>query len=99
SVASAFNEEGADQMKSLGTLLTVGFLLGSVFVFSLGRLLASQIIKPVSDIIREVKRINASSLDKRLTAAKGTDEISSLAQTFNGMLDRLHTAFQLQKFY
>ncbi len=96
SVASAYDEEGADQMESLRNLLLLGFALGCVFVFGLGRLLAYQIIKPVSDIINEVNRINASNMDKRLTTAKGEDEIAALAQTFNSMLDRLHTAFQLQ---
>lgn len=96
SVASARDDEGAVQMQSLLNLLILAIVLGSAFVFGLGRVLAAQIIKPVSDIIEEVNRISASSLDKRLTTAKGEDEIAALAQTFNSMLDRLHVAFQLQ---
>jgi len=95
-IASAYDEEGADQMRSLLHLLLVGFVLGCLLAYGLGQLLAYRVIKPVSDIIDEVNRINASSLDKRLTTAKGEDEIAALAQTFNSMLDRLHTAFQLQ---
>ncbi len=95
-VASAYDEEGADQMQSLLNLLLVGFVLGCALAYVLGRLLAYQVIKPVADITEEVNRINASNLDKRLTTAKGEDEIAALAQTFNSMLDRLHTAFQLQ---
>ncbi|MBL0741311.1 HAMP domain-containing sensor histidine kinase [Chryseolinea lacunae] len=96
SVATARDDEGAVQMQSLLNLLMLAVVFGSVFVFGLGRLLAAQIIKPVSDIIEEVNRISASSLDKRLSTAKGEDEIAALAQTFNSMLDRLHVAFQLQ---
>ena len=95
-VSSAYDEEGADQVQSLLNLLVVGFVLGCVLAYLLGRSLAYWVIKPVADIISEVNRINASNLDKRLTSAKGEDEIAALAQTFNSMLDRLHTAFQLQ---
>lgn len=96
SIGSAYDEEGKDQMESLLNLLLIGFVSGCVFVFGLGRFLSYQIMKPVSDIIEEVNRINASNMDKRLTNVKGEDEIASLARTFNNMLDRLHTAFQLQ---
>lgn len=47
-------------------------------------------------ITKEVKRISASNLHNRLADAEGNDEISDLAKTFNDMLDRLETSFEIQ---
>ena len=70
-----------------------GFL---VLAFFFGRLLARRVIDPMARITKEVKRISASNLHNRLADAEGNDEISDLAKTFNDMLDRLETSFEIQ---
>jgi signal transduction histidine kinase len=71
----------------------IGFVL---LAFFLGRLLAISVINPVSRIIKEVKRISASNLHNRLPDLNNSDEISDLTATFNDMLDRLETSFEIQ---
>jgi len=71
----------------------IGFVL---LAFFLGRLLAIGVINPVSRITKEVNRISASNLHNRLPELKNSDEISDLTATFNDMLDRLETSFEIQ---
>ena len=73
----------------------LGFLLLAYFF---GRFLARRVINPVSRITKEVKRISASNLHNRLPVpdADTEDEIADLTHTFNDMLDRLETSFEIQ---
>jgi signal transduction histidine kinase len=71
----------------------VGFLLLAYFF---GRLLARRVFYPVARITNEVKRISASNLHNRLPQVKNSPELSDLTDTFNGMLDRLETSFEIQ---
>ncbi|MES2578148.1 MAG: HAMP domain-containing sensor histidine kinase, partial [Bacteroidota bacterium] len=47
-------------------------------------------------ITDEVKIISASNLHNRLPETNSTDEIADLTKTFNNMLDRLETSFEIQ---
>lgn len=95
-VAFAVDEHGETYITDLLNLLLAGFVLTSIIVFFLGRLFARQVIKPVSDITAKVNHISASNLHNRLDPGNGKDEMSQLANTFNDMLDRLETAFEIQ---
>ncbi|MES2575441.1 MAG: HAMP domain-containing sensor histidine kinase [Bacteroidota bacterium] len=71
--------------------------IGFVFLaFFLGRFLAKRVINPVARITKEVNRISASNLHNRLPEVANSDEISDLTATFNNMLDRLETSFEIQ---
>lgn len=73
----------------------IGFIL---LAYIFGRFMARRVINPVSNITAEVKRISASNLHSRLPMpnADEEDEIYDLAETFNSMLDRLQTSFEIQ---
>ncbi|HJY12096.1 MAG TPA: HAMP domain-containing protein, partial [Flavobacterium sp.] len=71
----------------------IGFV---ILAFFLGRFLAKRVINPVARITKEVNRISASNLHNRLPDVKNSDEISDLTHTFNDMLDRLETSFEIQ---
>ena len=95
-VAIAYDENGAEQMSFLAQVLIIGFSVSCLLVFFIGRLFATQIMTPISQIIDKVKTITASDLGQRLPNRRGKDEIAEMAGTFNNMLDRLETAFELQ---
>ncbi|MFP9112452.1 sensor histidine kinase [Flavobacterium sp. RHBU_3] len=73
----------------------IGFML---LAYLFGRFLARRVINPVATITKEVKRISASNLHSRLPMpdADENDAIYDLTQTFNSMLNRLQTSFELQ---
>ncbi|HVT13798.1 MAG TPA: ATP-binding protein [Fimbriimonadaceae bacterium] len=77
-----------------GLTLTLGFAIPLILLASAigGAFLTGRALKPVREITGAAAEVGAESLDGRLEV-KGHDEFSRLAQTFNGMLDRLQIAF------
>jgi signal transduction histidine kinase len=53
-------------------------------------------MQPISKIIRNVKKINSTSLSNRLDEGNKKDEIAQLAITFNGLLANLEAVFKSQ---
>jgi len=62
-----------------------------------GTLLARITLSPISRIIDTIHRITAENLKLRVVIPDTKDEVKSLADTFNGMLDRLERAFTSQR--
>lgn len=71
----------------------IGFFILAYFF---GHFFARRVINPIARITKEVHRISASNLHNRLADTNGKDEISDLTKTFNDMLDRLETSFEIQ---
>ena len=71
----------------------IGFIFLAYFF---GKFLAKRVINPIAQITKEVRRISASNLHNRLPELEGKDEVTDLTKTFNDMLDRLETSFEIQ---
>jgi two-component system OmpR family sensor kinase len=87
-----FDRLEASQFRMLVTLLPLALLiagLGALF-------LTERALRPVRDVTEAAARISAKDLSQRL-AVKGHDELAQLASTFNGMIERLETAFEQQR--
>ncbi len=63
----------------------------------LSYLFSKNAIRPISRIIKSVRKINSFKLSDRLHEGKGNDEIVQLTKTFNEMLANLEIAFNNQK--
>lgn len=61
-----------------------------------GWALAGRLLRPLRELRDTAERIGETDLSQRLVV-DGSDEISELSETFNGMLDRLETAFADQR--
>lgn len=88
---------GVDKQKNLRMVL---LLLNGVFLllyYPAGWLFAARAFSPISKVVERVEEISISSLNLRLEEGNGKDELAHLAHTFNLMLDRLETAFTVQK--
>lgn len=70
--------------------------VGLVVAAILAWVLTQRMVKPVSDMTDTVRSITAGDLTNRVPVT-GDDELGRLAQTFNGMLDRLQDAFETQR--
>lgn len=77
-------------------ILIFGGLGFIVLAYFFGQFLARRVINPIARITKEVHRISASNLHNRLADVNGKDEITDLTKTFNDMLDRLETSFEIQ---
>lgn len=61
-------------------------------------IISKKTVEPVEKITASAHNISTGSdLSKRLETNKAPREISNLAETFNGMLERLHTSFESEK--
>jgi two-component system OmpR family sensor kinase len=85
-----------DQVESaIRIALGVGIvvmLLASLFIW----LAASRAMAPLHTLAEATQKITETDLADRVPV-RGTDELADLGRTFNGMLDRLETAFADQK--
>jgi signal transduction histidine kinase len=85
---------------TLSTLL-VGSAIALVATAALavlfGWLMAGRALRPLHDITSAARRLEAGKLDRRINLEGPPDELKELADTFDGMLDRLAESFDSQK--
>lgn len=79
------------------TGMLTGLALAALLSLAGAALIARLFLEPMHRLSREVAGIGAEALDQRLTV-KGLDpELGRLASAFNGVLDRLQRAFDVQR--
>jgi two-component system, OmpR family, sensor kinase len=95
-VAAELLNDERDQVESAVTLAiavsVVVTLLASLFIW----LAAGRAVQPLRALARTTRVITETDLSERVSV-RGGDEIAELGRTFNGMLDRLESAFADQK--
>ena len=96
-IITALNETGHQQLQKLFELLLLIFSVSILFMFLIGQLYAKNILHPIVNILKNIKKIRVTNLNLRLNETPGNDELAELTRTFNQMLDRLENSFTLQK--
>jgi signal transduction histidine kinase len=96
-LAAATDVEGSLRLKKLEIILIIVCLISLFLFFIAGWFYSGRALKPISDVVKKVEEISITSLDLRVFEGNGTDEIGTLAKTFNKMLERLETSFAMQK--
>jgi signal transduction histidine kinase len=100
-VRKLVSEQAAAQRQAVlhdllqSSLLTVFALC--LLAVVLGYLVAGRMLRPLQTVTATARRLSESTLHERIGLAGPRDEIKDLADTFDGMLDRLHRAFDLQR--
>jgi signal transduction histidine kinase len=74
---------------ALGIMVAVSVLLGWIF--------AGRSLRPLRLITATARRISEDNLDERLDLDGPRDELKDLADTFDGLLERLEAAFAAQR--
>lgn len=90
-------DQGGNYESTTKTLLTGLFLLvtlGTISSFFLGRYLSKRALNPVQDLIHQVERATEVS---RVQVSNPSDDIGKIAQSLNGLLDRLQASSANQK--
>ena len=77
------------------SLLALG--LTAVLAVALGWLIAGRVLQPLRRITATVREISAARLSERLALSGPRDELSELADTFDGLLARLEASFEAQR--
>lgn len=95
-VAAESLRDEREQVEGAVTLaIAVGVVvttLASLFIW----LAAGRAVQPLRALARATKKITETDLSDRVEV-RGGDEIAELGRTFNGMLDRLESAFEDQR--
>ncbi|MEY9931475.1 signal transduction histidine kinase [Catenulispora sp. GP43] len=90
----------AYRSSTLTTLLVqsgAALLITAALAVLLGRLVAGRILRPLHDITGTARRLGAEDLNRRIKLNGPDDELKELADTFDGMLDRLSRSFDSQR--
>jgi two-component system, OmpR family, sensor kinase len=95
-VAASLEPVHALQTKILAVLGGIVLLGAGATLVGAGSLVDSA-VRPVAEITRLATRIEAGTLDQRITAHASTDEYRGLVAVLNRMLDRLEGAFAAQR--
>lgn len=96
-IASAFDKYGVSKLDNLKMILVSGFIFSVIVALFAGWIYSGKALKPMKDVVAQVDRITISNLDLRVNEGNGTDEIAQLSITFNRMLERLESAFEMQR--
>lgn len=87
----------ADQSRQLLMGSAVALAVMAVVSIVLGRLVAGRVLRPLRTITTATRRITADNLHERLAVAGPTDEVKDLADTIDGLLERLESSFTAQR--
>ena len=96
-ISSAIDIYGMNKLKNLFWIIFGCFIDSLIVILLIGRYFSMQALKPIINVIAEVSSIGANNLGQRVNEGNGNDEIAHLSITFNKMLDRIETAFKMQK--
>lgn len=92
--------EVAAEREALDELQRASFVaLALLFIssFGAGYLLSGWALRPVGRITRVARDISATDLNRRIEMSGPEDELKQMADTFDGMLDRLQGSFEDQR--
>lgn len=84
-------------LKSVLSAFALAIPLAIVLASGGGYFLARRSLLPVVEMSTQAGRIGADNLHERLKVTNPQDELGRLAQSFNGLLDRLDQSFEQQR--
>lgn len=74
--------------------VTISFILTVILTVFIGSRILRKMLKPINNMISTAR--SARDLHARLNVVDSHDELKELAETFNEMLDRIETSYELQ---
>ncbi|REE96331.1 sensor histidine kinase [Thermomonospora umbrina] len=79
----------------VGSTIALGVM--AVVSLGLGRVVAGRVLSPLRTITAATRRISADNLHERLAVRGPADEVKDLADTIDGLLERLEGSFAAQR--
>jgi signal transduction histidine kinase len=95
-------QAAAQHARDLHQLLTqsgIALAIMAVLAIALGWVMAGRVLRPLRAMKEATQRITERSLHERLVLPGPSDEVKDLADTIDGLLARLDTAFQAQRHF
>lgn len=85
------------QLESLSRIISIGLPALLILSIVLGLYFSSRALRPVQELIRNTNKVGINNLSDRVPLPQARDEIRTLAETQNLMLDRIEKSFQSQE--
>lgn len=95
--AAAYDSYGYSKLRTLLKSIFLISVPSLMLIYASGIFLSKKALDPIREITEKAQKITATNLDMRLPQINSKDEVSSLVQTFNQMLQRLENSFEAQK--
>jgi signal transduction histidine kinase len=96
-LASQASRQHADVEHELLVGSAIGLGVMAVMSVLLGMLAAGRVLRPLREMTETTRRISADNLHERLSMPGPHDELKDLADTIDGLLERLEGAFAAQR--
>jgi signal transduction histidine kinase len=100
-VRQTVNDQAAAQKRAILSELVqssgIAVIVLGFIAIVLGYFVAGRMLRPLQRVTATARRLSESTLHERIGLSGPRDEIKELADTFDGMLDRLHRAFDSQR--
>jgi signal transduction histidine kinase len=96
-LASQASRQHADVEHELLIGSAIGLGVMAVMSVLLGMLAAGRVLRPLREMTETTRRISADNLHERLSMPGPHDELKDLADTIDGLLERLEGAFAAQR--
>ncbi len=84
-------------LSEVGRYSVIGLVALFFLSLAVGWIMSGRVLRPIEEITRLARRIQAFDLSDRIGLAGPDDELKRLADTFDRMLDRLDRAFSSQR--
>jgi signal transduction histidine kinase len=98
-ITIAYDRIGFKKLKTMQLILAGVFGASLLLTAIMSFLFVGQAIKPIVELSNQMKRTNELNLSERIFVKPAKDEINTIAQNFNAMLERLKNAFEFRKSY
>jgi signal transduction histidine kinase len=96
-IASAYDRYGNSKLNNLANVLWAGLFVGLLITVLFGVVFSQLVLAPLARMNAEVSGISAGNLSRRIDEGNKRDEIAQLAINFNKMLERIESAFNIQR--
>ncbi|WP_333852107.1 sensor histidine kinase [Epilithonimonas sp.] len=96
-IGSAVDLTGIAHIKEFKKDIIIIYFISIAVIFIIGFLFSYYTLKPLKDIILQIRDISEHNLNKRLVVPKAKDEIYELTETFNSTFNRLEKSFNNHK--
>jgi signal transduction histidine kinase len=96
-IVSARNYFATHHLNYMRNIIVTGILLLAMLIFYLSVYFSRRLFTPIRSITDKVKEISSENMHLRIDERENDPEFNVLIHTFNDLLNRLETAFEIQK--
>ncbi|MES2689054.1 MAG: ATP-binding protein [Bacteroidota bacterium] len=96
-IASADDTYGENKLENLLYTLLISYIVALMLTALLSYVYVKQSFAPIDVLNQQITRIRQNRLNERVPVNKSKDELNQLASNFNNMLDRIESAFNVQR--